>query len=218
VHLGVIEHTLSQASRDHFLGHIFTPFPLHSTCAVPLFSYFSSISYIPNPPNHHHPPPTTTSLIPPHHHTSALPPPSPSLPFPFFLIVSHFLKQPISPTFLIVFHIFLLLFKGTHGLCVPLCWIVIDFAGGWVWFKEGFETLVFRSAHQVFDKIPQPAFKMPRGQASSSRSYGTQAIAAKPTFQSRKLILETSFAIKKDFTNFEATRWAIQELKHCGLK
>jgi hypothetical protein len=30
--------------------------------------------------------------------------------------------------------------------------------------------------------------------------------------------LETSFAIKEDFTNFEATRWAIQQLKCCGLK
>ena len=59
---------------------------------------------------------------------------------------------------------------------------------------------------------------MPRGQASSSRSYETQAIAARPTFQSQKLILETSFAIKEDFTNFEATRWAVQQLKRRSLK
>ena len=31
-------------------------------------------------------------------------------------------------------------------------------------------------------------------------------------------MLETSFAIKEDFTNFEATSWAVQELKHRGLK
>jgi hypothetical protein len=70
----------------------------------------------------------------------------------------------------------------------------------------------------VFDKILQLAFSMPRGQASSSRSYGTHALVARPSIQSRKLILETSFAIKEDFTNFETTSWAIQELKHHGLK
>jgi hypothetical protein len=59
---------------------------------------------------------------------------------------------------------------------------------------------------------------MPKGQASSSRSYNTQAIVARPSFQSRKLILETSFAVKKDFSKFEATSWAVQQLKRRGLK
>jgi hypothetical protein len=59
---------------------------------------------------------------------------------------------------------------------------------------------------------------MPRGQALSSRSYGTQAIVARPSFQSRKLILETSFAVKKDFSKSEATSWAVQQLKRRGLK
>jgi hypothetical protein len=36
---------------------------------------------------------------------------------------------------------------------------------------------------------------------------------ARPSLQSRKLILETSFAVKKDFSKFEATSWAVQELK-----
>ena len=31
-------------------------------------------------------------------------------------------------------------------------------------------------------------------------------------------MLETSFAIKEDFINFEATSWAVQELKRRGLK
>ena len=31
-------------------------------------------------------------------------------------------------------------------------------------------------------------------------------------------MLETSFAIKEDFTNFEATSWVVQGLKHRGLK
>jgi hypothetical protein len=30
--------------------------------------------------------------------------------------------------------------------------------------------------------------------------------------------LETSFAVKKDFSKFESTSWAVQELKHRGLK
>jgi hypothetical protein len=96
--------------------------------------------------------------------------------------------------------------------------LLFNFARGWVGFEVGFETLVFESAHQVFDKIRQPAFKMLRGQASSSQSYSTQAIAARPTFQSRKLILEMSFAVKKDFTKFEATSWAVQQLKRRSLK
>jgi hypothetical protein len=31
-------------------------------------------------------------------------------------------------------------------------------------------------------------------------------------------MLETSFTIKEDFTDFDATRWVVQELKHRGLK
>jgi hypothetical protein len=43
-------------------------------------------------------------------------------------------------------------------------------------------------------------------------------MVAKPPFESRKLILETTFAIKEDFSKDDATRWAIQELKCRGLK
>jgi hypothetical protein len=59
---------------------------------------------------------------------------------------------------------------------------------------------------------------MPRGRASSSRSSKTHAIVARPPLESRKLILETSFAIKDEFSKNEATEWAVQELKHRGLK
>ena len=48
--------------------------------------------------------------------------------------------------------------------------------------------------------------------------FGTQAIVARPTFQTRKLILETSFAIQDDFTDFDETRWAVREFKCHGLK
>jgi hypothetical protein len=102
-------------------------------------------------------------------------------------------------------------------LCISVL-VFIAFAGGWVAFEKDFETFVFGSAHQVLDKIPQPTVSMSRGQASSSRSYGTQAIAARPTFQSWKLMLEMSFAVNEDFTKFEATIWAVQQLKHRGLK
>jgi hypothetical protein len=82
----------------------------------------------------------------------------------------------------------------------------------------GFETLLFDGAHQVFDRIPQPVSSMPRGQVSTSRSSTTQAMVARPLFQTRKLILATSFAIKEDFSKNDATKWAIQELKRRGLK
>jgi hypothetical protein len=41
---------------------------------------------------------------------------------------------------------------------------------------------------------------------------------ARPPFESRKLILENTFAIKEEFSNNEATSWAVQELKNQGLK
>jgi hypothetical protein len=59
---------------------------------------------------------------------------------------------------------------------------------------------------------------MSKGQGSTSRSSGTRAMVAKPPFESRKLILETTFAVKEDFSKNDATRWAVQELKHWGLK
>jgi hypothetical protein len=96
--------------------------------------------------------------------------------------------------------------------------IFLIFVGGWVGFEVVLETLIFKNGHQVFNKIPQLTSSMPRGQASSFRSYGTQAIVTRPSFQSRKLILETSFAVEKDFSKFEATSWAIRELKCRGLK
>jgi hypothetical protein len=39
-----------------------------------------------------------------------------------------------------------------------------------------------------------------------------------PPIASWKLILETTFAIKEDFSKNEATKWALRELKHRGLK
>jgi hypothetical protein len=41
---------------------------------------------------------------------------------------------------------------------------------------------------------------------------------ARPPFKSWKLILETTFAVKEDFSKDDATRWAVQELKCRGLK
>jgi hypothetical protein len=59
---------------------------------------------------------------------------------------------------------------------------------------------------------------MPRGQGLISRSSGTQAMIARPLFESWKLILENTFAIKEDLSNSDATSWAVQELKRWGLK
>jgi hypothetical protein len=59
---------------------------------------------------------------------------------------------------------------------------------------------------------------MPRGRGSSSQSSGTHAIVARLPIDSWKLILVNTFAIKEGFFNNEATSWAVQELKHRGLK
>jgi hypothetical protein len=92
------------------------------------------------------------------------------------------------------------------------------FARGWIDFKKGFQTLYFRVAHQVLDKRPQRTSSMPRGRGSSSQSSGSHAIVARPPIESRKLILENTFAIKEELSNNEATSWAVKELKRQGLK
>jgi hypothetical protein len=103
---------------------------------------------------------------------------------------------------------------------VPLvCSVIVnDFARGWGEFQKGSQTLWFRVAHHMFNKKPQPPSRMPKGQGSTSRSTGTRAMIARLPFESRKLILENTFAIKEEFSNNEATTWAVQELKNQGLK
>jgi hypothetical protein len=59
---------------------------------------------------------------------------------------------------------------------------------------------------------------MLRGRVSSSQSSGAHPIVARPPIESRKLILENTFAIKEEFSNNEATSWVVQELKNRGLK
>jgi hypothetical protein len=68
------------------------------------------------------------------------------------------------------------------------------------------------------DKKPQRPSKMPRGQGSTSRSSRTRGMVAKLPIESRKLILENTFAIKEEFSNNETISWAVQELKNRGLK
>jgi hypothetical protein len=70
----------------------------------------------------------------------------------------------------------------------------------------------------VFDEKPQPKSIMPRGQGTTSRSTGTQSMVARLPIESRKLLLENIFAIKEEFSNNEATIWAVQELKRQSLK
>jgi hypothetical protein len=66
--------------------------------------------------------------------------------------------------------------------------------------------------------MPQQTFSMPRGRGSSSQSSGSRAFVARPPIESRKLILENTFAIKEEFSNNEATSCVVQELKNWGLK
>jgi hypothetical protein len=103
---------------------------------------------------------------------------------------------------------------------VPLesCVGFLLFAGGWVDFQRASKTLYFWVAYQVFDKTPQQTSSMPRGRGSSSQSFESHAIVARPPIESRKLILENTFAIKEEFSNNEATSSAVQELKRRGLK
>jgi hypothetical protein len=96
--------------------------------------------------------------------------------------------------------------------------VVHWFCRGLSSFEEGFQTLYIRVARQVFDKKPQRTSSMPRGRGSSSQSSGSHAIVARPSIESRKLLLEDTFAIKEEFSNNEATSWAVEELKRQGLK
>jgi hypothetical protein len=59
---------------------------------------------------------------------------------------------------------------------------------------------------------------MPRGRGSSSQSSRTRPIIARLPIESHRLLLENTFAIKEEFSNSEATSWAVQELKNRGLK
>jgi hypothetical protein len=70
----------------------------------------------------------------------------------------------------------------------------------------------------VLDRLPQRISIMPRGRGSSSRPLGSHSSVARPSMESRKLLLESTFAIKEVFSNNEATSWAIEELKRRGLK
>jgi hypothetical protein len=103
---------------------------------------------------------------------------------------------------------------------VPLLVFVglVCFCRGLGLFQKGCQTLYFWAADQVFDKRPQGTSSMPRGRGSSSRSTRSHATVARPSIEGRKLLLENTFAIKEEFSNNEATSWAVKELKHRGLK
>jgi hypothetical protein len=57
--------------------------------------------------------------------------------------------------------------------------------------------------------------KMPQ---STSRALSSHAQSSHPTFEQREIIFKTEFDINGDFKNFEATQWAIQEIKCRGSK
>lgn len=76
----------------------------------------------------------------------------------------------------------------------------------------------------MFDEIPEPGNLMPKARASSSRSSqakattsNVQATSSQPYVKPRKLILETTFAVKAEFKLLKATKWAIKEFKLHGL-
>jgi hypothetical protein len=158
-----------------------------------------------------------------HHRPSPSPPPTHHRRPPFSPISHFFHTNPetqhhqINPFFSNFFVDFG--HKSTLGLCPLLLVLVLClFCRGLELFERGFQTLYFWVAHQVLDKKRQPPSIMPRGQGSSSRSSGTRGMVARRPIESRKLLLENTFAIKEEFSNNEATSWAIQELKNRGLK
>jgi hypothetical protein len=53
---------------------------------------------------------------------------------------------------------------------------------------------------------------------STSQASSSHAQSSHPTFAQRAIIFEREFDINGDFKNFEATQWAIQEIKRRGLK
>ena len=59
---------------------------------------------------------------------------------------------------------------------------------------------------------------MPQTIASTSQASSSRAQSSRPTFEQREIIFKTTFNIDGDFKNFEATQWAVQEFKRCGLK
>ena len=59
---------------------------------------------------------------------------------------------------------------------------------------------------------------MPRTTASTSQASSSRAQSSQPTMEQWEMIFETTFDITRDFKNFEATQWAIQEFTRRGLK
>jgi hypothetical protein len=211
--------------RDLFLGHI-SPISPH----FPIRPYSKPRTLSPLPHLNHSltskiPQPTATNLLPHHRNTTAglspVNPPTAGRPFGQLLIFPPFSTR--NPFFLVCsfFFIFSCGFTAqVHSGTVPHCLGLVSwcFCRGLDCFEKGFQTLWILGAHQVFEEIPQPTLTMPRGRGSSSRSTGTQGIVARQPIESRRLILENTFAIKEEFSNNEATSWAVRELKRRGLK
>jgi hypothetical protein len=59
---------------------------------------------------------------------------------------------------------------------------------------------------------------MPRTTASISQASSSRAQSSQPTCEQREILYETTFDVNKDFKNFEATQWAVQEFTRRGLK
>ena len=185
LYLSAIERTHSEASHNPFLAH-FLPFsPSFLTCAVHRLLHFPLIISHTSTPNHH----STAQTLSHHHHYTSIPPshhrrrPHHSYFTPIFLFFHT--KPNFSQKFTFCPHS--LSFTRTNhenGLCMSfLCWIDLFLQGVGVDFKGGSQTLIFRGAHHVFDKIPQRVSNVPRGQVSASRCFGTQAMADVPIIE-----------------------------------
>jgi hypothetical protein len=59
---------------------------------------------------------------------------------------------------------------------------------------------------------------MPRTTASIPQASSSRAQSSQPTCEQREILYETTFDVNRDFKNFEATQWVIQEFTRRGLK
>jgi hypothetical protein len=85
-------------------------------------------------------------------------------------------------------------------------------------FERGFQTLYFGVPTKCLIEGPNQPPLCLEAKGLLLGPLGPKAWLQRRPIESRKLLLENTFAIKEEFSNNEATSWAIQELKNRGLK
>jgi hypothetical protein len=155
----VRSHAFLALFRSLFLS-LFPISPPHRTTSSPISLIPLHPISLKSKPHHH-----LSFPPPPLHHrsTSTPPPPIADRPFPHFSPFSPKTQSPPKPHFSSIFFFFgvILGHKSIHGLCPLFVLLIVSgFAGVWVGFEKGSQTLWFWVAHHVLDKEPQPLSSM----------------------------------------------------------